>query len=54
MSLSLMAVLAGCGETTSQGQFERQVNANYNAQEMSRSHGDPGYIPRYDQTMISP
>jgi hypothetical protein len=54
-SLSLsVAVAGGCGETSNQGQFERQVNARYNAQEMSRSHSDPNYIPRYDQTLISP
>jgi hypothetical protein len=54
-SLSLsVAAAGGCGGTSNQVRFERQVNELYNAQEMSRSHSDPNYIPRYNRTLISP
>lgn len=46
--------IAGCGQSSSMGTFEREVNASYNASEMSRSNADPNYIPRYTHTSIAP
>lgn len=48
--------LSGCGSTNEadMGNFERQVNASHNAEEMSRSRSDPGYVPRYETTTLAP
>lgn len=49
-----MVVLAGCGQPENMGVFEREVNASYNANEMSRSRSEPGYVPHYNTTGIAP
>lgn len=50
----VLVALAGCEQSENMGAFEQGVNASYNANEMSRSRNDPGYVPHYNTTTIAP